>query len=166
MPLTALTVVISKRHLTAQGLKTEDRMYMYAFKMLLERISWWGKENDVEVAYTLAHIRGFKIQVLRTYENALKLTGGSGIEWQYLDPKGGSIDQPKRLELLQLADFVASSTAQAFETDSSGNIELSHLMELRSVLYCRTGSPLTSYGLKIFPWDTNARTAHPWAAVL
>lgn len=166
MPVTAMTVVISKRHLTAMGLKTEDRMYMYAFRLLLERISWWGKDNDVEVSYVLAHIQRFQIQVLREYEKALKLTGDSSIYWGYLDPKGGSIDQPKRLEQLQLADFVASATAMAFEPDAFGNVEISHLMELVPVIYCRTGRPLTSYGLKMLPWDQKTRTAHPWAAVL
>ena len=67
MPLVATTLVISKRHLLPDALGSEDRLYMYALKMLLERISWWGLENNVEVSYTLAHISRFRIEVLREY---------------------------------------------------------------------------------------------------
>ena len=90
------------------------------------------------------------------------------ISWQHLDPSGGKIDQPQRLEALQLADLAASATGQAFEPDRFGNTERRYLQEMAPSLWRRGSGEgnLTSYGLKMHPWSATTRAAYPWVAAL
>lgn len=115
---------------------------------------------------TGAHIVRFKIAKLRAYEELLRGSPGVQVAWAWLDPRGGQIDQPNRVELLQLADSAASATFAAFEHDTFGNTESRYLAEMSPRLYRRPGGKLTSYGLKMHPWSENARAAYPWVAAL
>ncbi|WP_083828259.1 MULTISPECIES: hypothetical protein [Protofrankia] len=67
---------------------------------------------------------------LRAYEATLRTATDCRIMWAALDPRGGRIDQPSRVEGLQLADMAASATFPAFEQDQYGNTEDRYLREL------------------------------------
>ncbi|MFE9099829.1 DUF3800 domain-containing protein [Actinomadura geliboluensis] len=164
--LTISTVVVCKRHIT-QGTDDmdDDRAYLYTARYLLERLSWHARDSDRLLTYTLAHVIRFPKEKLREYESVLKDEDDCQIAWPWLDPRGGQIDQPQRLELLQLADLAASATFAAFEPDRYGNTERRYLEELVDRLYCRSGK-LTSYGLKMHPWCASTRAAYPWVAAL
>ena len=69
---------------------------------------------------------------------------------------------PSRVEQLQLADIAASATALAFEPDNFGNVEPRYLSELRPRLYHPSGGKITSYGLKMHPWNTRSQAAYQW----
>src|SRR5207249_505892 len=125
----------------------DDFAYMYTFRLLLERISWFAQSKGVSMRYTLAQIGRFKLGQLRHYEARLKTIPDCSVQWGSLDPSGGGINQPTRLEYLQLSDIAASATAQAFEPDRYGNTEQRYLAELRPRLYHPSGKPITSYGL-------------------
>lgn len=159
--LKTITVVACKLHLPPSDM-TVDQMYMYQFRLLLERLSWLARQHQEVATYTLAHIRGFKLSTLRQYEAALRNIP-TQIAWDHLDPNGGSIDQPQRDERLQLADLVASGTAPAFNPDRFGRTESRYLELLRPAIYQHSpSSELTSYGLKIHPWNASTRAAYPW----
>ena len=161
------SVVVCKRHLGAP-LPSEDSAYLYTLRYLLERLSWLARDNAAVLTYTVAHIVRFKLATLREYETALKSTAGVNIDWPSLDPAGGRIDQPQRLDGLQLGDLAASATGQAFERDRFGNTEQRYLQEIAPRLYRRgsgTGR-LTSYGLKMHPWTETTKAAYPWVAAL
>jgi hypothetical protein len=164
MPVTLSAVVVCKRHLTT-GVPDEHHAYLFTLRMLLERLSWLAEDEDSVLDYTLAHIVRFKMAQLRQYEARLRARQTT-LKWAHLDASGGSIDQPKRVEQLQLADIAASAIFQAFEPDQFGNTERRYLMELAGCLYRREGRPLTSYGLKIHPWSETAKAAYPWVAAL
>lgn len=115
---------------------------------------------------TLSLVVRFKIAKLRAYEALLRQSPGCQVAWQWLDPAGLAIDQPHRVELLQLADAVASATFLAVERDTFDNTETRYLIELGPRLYRRPGGKLTSYGLKMHPWSDSARAAYPWVAAL
>src|SRR5215467_4719268 len=102
------------------------------------------------VDYTLAHIVRFQIAKLREYEARLRADRNCSIKWDYL--RAGKIDQPHRVEELQLADIAASAIAAAFECDRFGNTEPRYLIEMAPRLYRQAGN-LTSYGLKMHPWN-------------
>jgi Protein of unknown function (DUF3800) len=164
MPVTVSAVVVCKRHL-ATGVPDEHHAYLFTLRMLLERLSWFAEGQGAVLSYTLAHIVRFKLAQLREYEAKLRARQTT-LKWAHLDPSGGSIDQPKRVEQLQLADIAASAIFQAFEPDQFGNTERRYLLELAARLYRREGSALTSYGLKVHPWSETARAAYPWVAAL
>jgi hypothetical protein len=117
--LKTAAVVACKRHLPESELN-ESQIYLYQLRFLLERLSWLGRHHAEVVSYTVAHIKRFEVSALREYEEALR-RGPSQIAWEWLDPKGGTIDQPQRNERLQLADLVASATGSAFNADRHGN---------------------------------------------
>lgn len=163
--LTISSVVVCKNHLTGPALD-DDTASLYILRYLWERLSWLARDQQRMLAYTLSHIVRFKIAKLRGYEELLRCSPNVQVAWGWLDPKGGHIDQPDRVELLQLADSAASATFAAFENDTFGNTENRYLAEMSPRLYRRPGGKLTSYGLKMHPWSENARAACLWVAAL
>lgn len=163
MPLTVTAVVVGKDHLSG-NLPDEDHAYLYTLRFLLERLSWWARDNKTCLSYTLSHVKRFKVAKLREYEQRLRDRWDCSISWPWLDPSGGRIDRPKQVEQLQLADIAASAIFKAFEPDEYGNTEQRYLQEFSDRLYRRPPGPLTSYGLKIHPGE--AKAAYPWVAAL
>lgn len=163
--LTVASVVVCKDHLAAPPLD-DDGAYLYTLRFLLERLSWLSRDRDEVLTYTLAHVVRFKIAKLREYEAALQDLPDCRVEWSALDPHGGYVDQPSRVEYLQLADAAASATFAAFEPDRFGFTERRYLEQLAPVLYRRPPGPLTTYGLKMHPWTDATRAAYPWVAAL
>lgn len=162
--VTVSSVVVCKRHLT--GDLNDDRAYLYTLRFLLERMSWLARDRGRELNYTLAHIVRFKMETLREYEAILRDDPRCQVAWQAVSAHGGRLDQPSRIELLQLADVAASATAVAFEPDAHGNTEQRYLQEIGPRLYRRGTAPLTSYGLKMHPWSETTKAAYPWVAAL
>lgn len=164
--LTVSCIVVCKNVLP--GKLNDDMSYLYTFRFLLERLSWLARDSRATMNYTLAHIQRFKIAKLREYETVLRQRDDTSIEWGYLDPKGGDMDQPSRKELLQLGDLAASACGAAFNADEYGNTERRYLQEMSPCLYRRgtSQSQLTSYGLKMHPWSESIRAAYPWVAAL
>lgn len=162
--LTVSSVVVCKRHL-ADATLNDDQAYLYTLRYLLERLSWLARDNGRELFYTLAHIVRFQIKKLRGYEAGLRTLPGCQVAWDWLDQRGGQMDQPSRNELLQLADIAASATGAAFNVDAFGNTEPRYLREMASRLYQRSGN-LLSYGLKMHPWDEATKAAYPWVTAL
>lgn len=163
--LTLSSVVVCKPHLTVPALD-DDTAYLYTLRFLLERLSWFARDKDRMLEYTLAHIVRFKLAKLRAYESILQQSPDCNIAWASLDPRGGQLDQPNSLEYLQLADSVASGTFAAFESDAFANTETRYLVEMSPRLYRRGHGKLASYGLKMHPWSDAARAAYPWVADL
>jgi hypothetical protein len=157
--LTLSSVVVCKRQFqSGNAIEEEDMSYLYTLRYLLERLSWFGRTGGGTVTYTLAHIVRFQIAKLRQYESRLRADPTCQIKWSYLGP--GRIDQPTRVEELQLADLAASATAAAFEPDAFGNTEPRYLEEMAPRLYRHRGN-LTSYGMKMHPWNAATRAAYP-----
>ncbi|MGS0685442.1 hypothetical protein ACVBEQ_09890 [Nakamurella sp. GG22] len=147
----------------------EDETYLYTFRYLLERMSWMARDcspRPHRLKYTLAHIVRFPLAKLREYESALRCVPGCQIAWDYVDSAGGALDQPKRIENLQLADITASAIGAAFNPDQFGNVERRYLENLAPRFYRGPSgrSSLYSYGMKLHPTDANTKAAYPWVA--
>lgn len=158
------SVIVCKRRL--DGTVNNDERYLHTFQLLLERLSWIARDKQQVMRYTLAHIIRFKIERLRHFESSLKTNPTSRIHWEALDPHGGRMVAANTEEKLQLADLAASGTAAAFNLDRFGNTETRYLEQLAPLLYRGRNSPVTSYGLKLFPSDESTRAAYPWVAAL
>lgn len=128
-----------------------DPMYLWALRLLLERISWFCDEHGGEAIVTFAHVRHFQARKLHDYRRALELTSGVQIRWPVFDRHPFRIASPNHVELLQAADIAASAVFKAVEPDDYGNREPRYLAELTPVLYRRGTANVTSYGLKVFP---------------
>lgn len=166
---TISSVVVCKRHLPAGATRlNDDQAYLYTFRFLLERLSWLARDSGSVLEYTLAHVVRFKIAKLREYESILQAQDGTEcrVAWPSLDPHGGRLAQPSGVEVLQCADLAASATYAGFNADRFGNTEPRYLQELSPRLYRRGLAPLTSYGLKMHPWNNSTKAAYPWVAAL
>jgi hypothetical protein len=128
-----------------------DPMYLWAVRLVLERISWYVRDHGGGSAVvTFAHVRHFKAQKLHDYRRALEVAD-TKIHWAAFDGHPFKIGSPDRVELLQAADTAASAVFRAVEPDEFGNVERRYLEEIAPKLYRRGSAPVTSYGLKIFP---------------
>jgi len=135
-----------------------DPMYLWALRLLLERVSWFVDEaGGSEAIVTFAHLKGFKAQKLHDYRKALESSEGVDIRWEIFRGHPFRIDSPKSVELLQLADTTASALFKAVEPDAFGNTEPRYVEQLQSKLYRRSGGNVTSYGLKVFPASVAAK---------
>jgi hypothetical protein len=157
------SVIVCKRYLKREPDFDDDSAYLYTFKYLLERLSWFADDEGGDVGYTLAHVVHFPKEKLRDYERRLRQKP-SQIRWHAISGDG-AMDQPSRIEELQLADIAASATAAAFNADRFGNTEPRYLKEIAPVLYRRKGK-LISYGMKMHPWDSTTSGMHAWVATL
>lgn len=157
--------MVCKRALVATPLPSEHTAYLFTLRILLERLSWYARDKNSNIEYTLSAITRLKIAQLREYEDRLKGVAECSVEWSALRGRG-KIDQPGRVEQLQMADIAASAIFQAFEPDKFGNTETRYLEELAPALYRREGGSITSYGLKIHPWNDATKPTYDWASRL
>jgi hypothetical protein len=166
----ASAVVACKRHLTHSRDFTEDHAYMFAFRLLLERMSWLADERNMELEYTLGHVRGFAKSKLREYEATLRAMDRNDckVRWDCISNQPSRIDRPENAEMLQLSDVIASAIGAAFNQDEFGNTEQRYLQAFANRFYRGRDDRgrLTSYGLKMLPWSEPTRAAHPWVAAL
>ncbi|MGE5283230.1 MAG: DUF3800 domain-containing protein [Chloroflexota bacterium] len=130
-----------------------DPMYLWALRLLLERISWFVTDNGgTDAIVTFAHLRGFRVKKLHDYRKALETSDGVAIRWDAFEDHPFRVDGPRSVELLQVADTTASALFRAVEPDAYGNTERRYLKELAPKLYRPRGKGnITSYGLKVFP---------------
>lgn len=152
------SAIICKRHLHAAGspgttafITRADPMYLWALRLLLERVSWYVRDHGGGSSIvTFAHIKGFQTQKLHNYRAALQASSTS-IHWPSFDGHPFRFGGMSDVELLQLADATASALHAAIEPDQYGNTEDRYLTNLSPKLYRYFSSPVTSYGLKVFP---------------
>lgn len=132
-------------------IKQADPMYLYAVRLLLERISWYVDEHGGGPAIvTFAHLTRFPAVKLHNYRQALSLSS-TEIRWNAFAGHQWRINHPNTIDLLQLADATASALFKAVEPDQYGNREDRYLRALAPKLYRRGTANVTSYGLKVFP---------------
>jgi hypothetical protein len=135
-----------------------DPMYLWALRLLLERVSWYVAEHGGTGAIvTFAHVRHFKAQKLHGYRQALEANPEVQIRNHVFAGHPFRIDSPDRISLLQLADAAASALFRAVEPDDYGNTERRYLDEISPKVYRRGSAATTSYGLKVFPSAECAR---------
>jgi hypothetical protein len=163
-PLAAIANVIVHKDLIGQPMPAgnmayisrPDPMYLWALRLLLERVSWFIDDcGGTDAIVTFAHLKGFRAQKLHDYRRVLESSDGGGIRWNVFDGHPFRIDSPKATQLLQVADTTASALFRAIEPDRYGNTEPRYLEELAPKLYRSGNGKLTSYGLKTFPREVS-----------
>jgi hypothetical protein len=160
--LTVTSVIVCKREVP-KPMTDLDGAYLYTLRFLLERISWFVDDAKGQAYVTFAHIDYFKIDKLHEYVETLRHQH-TEIRWQ-------ALFLPVRMQtmqgndFLQVADTVASATAQAFEPDRFGNVEQRYLRDLGPRIY-RRGRKVTSYGLKLHPRKMAQDAAYSWVEAI
>lgn len=161
-PIRAVSSVILCKEPLRDSQKTQltsaDPMYLYALRMLIERVSWCVRRSKgTKAKVTFAEVKGFEGAKLHEYRERLEGRNDVNIDWPIFDGHPFQIGRPENVEMLQVADTAASAIYQAVEPDDFGNTEPRYLTELKPKIFCPQGKTMTSYGLKAFP----ARVAKP-----
>jgi hypothetical protein len=138
------------------------RLYFYAVRYLVERISWlardrynpdkWGGDGTVELLFS--NRQGMSYEEMREYLRLLEKQKTAGqdirIEFDRVPVKKLKTQTPGRSMGLQLADAAAGTFFNAFEKDAFGNTEPRYLNMISPVLY-RHDRSIRGYGLKVVP---------------
>jgi hypothetical protein len=138
------------------------RLYFYAVRYLIERISWlardrhnpskWGGDGTVELIFS--NRQGMSYDEMRQYLQLLEKQKQMGkhiqIDFDRIPVGILKTQTPGRSMGLQLADAVAGAFFNAIERDRFGNTEPRYLKTIQPVLY-RYGSGCQGYGFKIVP---------------
>lgn len=158
--MTVSSVVIHKPSFmgTGTGLSDHARMYNYAVRRLLERLSWFGRTAGEQVVPIFAHVKRFPYVRLIAYLDLLKRMP-TEIKWDNLSKV--RIEQPQKIELLQAADMCSGSVFAAVEPDAFDQYEATYLLNIAPRLYRRGTAAITSYGLN-FCSSADHWTTYPW----
>ncbi len=138
------------------------RLYFYAVRYLVERISWlvrdrhnpdkWGGDGTIDLVFS--NRQGMSYDEMRDYLRLLKKQHEAGqdirIEFDNIPIDKLSSRAPGKSMGLQLADAAAGSFFNALEYDKFGNTEPRYFQIIEPVIY-RHESAINGYGLKIVP---------------
>lgn len=140
------------------------RLYFYAVRYLVERISWlardrhnpdkWGGDGTAELLFS--NRQGMSYKEMKDYLRLLERQERTGqdirIEFDRVPVGKLKTQTPGRSMGLQLADAAAGAFFNSIERDNFGNTEPRYLNMISPVIY-RHGGNTQGYGLKIAPGE-------------
>jgi len=140
------------------------RLYYYLTRFLVERISWYcrdslhlihdGSNGTVKLYFSNRASMGYSD--MQDYLDLIRLDSRVQIHWPVLTPLQIQPLPHARRDGLQVADAVVSSWFNAFEPTPQNVTEPRYAREVLPRAYRRFGR-LRSYGLKLFPGETETR---------
>jgi hypothetical protein len=137
------------------------RLYRYASRLLLERVSWLCRdhrkegEGDGTVEITFSNRSAMSYDDLRNYLGHLKGTADAAdvrVDWNVVRPELVKAVNHDQLAGLQIADAVASGIYFAMNLNPYGEAEDRYLHLLAPTIY-RHKKTVQGYGLKFWPED-------------
>lgn len=141
---------------------SEDEAYLKTYQYLLERISWVASRNQTSADITIEHTIRFKRKTLEEFESRIKKDASCSAHWGSL-PDGAKLRSKNDEDLLQLADLVASGIGAAFNGHPRNGVDTSHVSNMAQAMWRGPKkNKLTTYGLKMHPWNEATKSLHPW----
>jgi len=142
-----------------------NRLYFYASRLLLERVSWYCREHhsehiggDSSAEIIFSNRAGMKYEELRAYLSLLKTQTGTfevEIDWNVINPKQITAYPALKQMGLQIADAVASGLFFGVQMSQYGFVEDRYARMLKSPTYHHKGR-YNGYGLKFWPREYEA----------
>jgi hypothetical protein len=153
--LRTVSVLIDKAQITSrETFEQGTRLYFYAVRLLLERLSWMcrddGPASDSLLEVTFSNRSTIEYSKLQNYVEILLSNHEFRGEASVLDVRMIRTETPGRRLGLQIADAVASSYFAAVEPDQYGFTEDGYLRLLAGKAY-RWRGEVFGYGVKVFP---------------
>lgn len=165
--LRVVTVFVHKASLKEpETFQERYRLYFYASRLLLERVSWYCRDHrtrhdagDGSADVVFSNRGGMSYSELCTYLDILKQktrTRDVRIDWSVVKSNQVvSVSAGKRMGL-QIADALAGSFFYAVEPSNYGFTEDRYARMLEPVVYRHSGRAL-GYGIKFWPRDVDSR---------
>jgi len=168
MDATGCSVAVHKPSLReVQTFQQKDVLYFYAARYLVERVSWFVRDNciigdgDGKAELWFSKRKNLSYSDLLNYLFQLKCQQEAGyqisIDFSHLEMDADKVHvrSPGQRAGLQLVDAWAGATFNALETDVYGNREARYANIINPLSY-RHRSSAKNYGLKVMPnegWD-------------
>jgi hypothetical protein len=137
--------------LRSSGLRQKNVLYCYSVRLLMERISWYARDNGNGIAHPIFEYRSnTSYDDMREY---LRLLRGwipqseVKISWNNVEYYNFRILPKTKSRLLQASDCVCGALKNGLEYSGYNMIEPKYIMSLKEHFYRRNGN-LFSYGLK------------------
>lgn len=151
-------VATDKKHpkvTNARWLKEKHALYNYSARLLLERLSWYARDNGNRKAFPIFEYRSnTNYDEMRDYFHYLRnLTPPTQISWGNVEYWDFRILPKKQSRLLQASDNLCGAIKDGLEYDGFGNVEPRYVQSFSSCFYRHRGK-LFSYGFKFL--HTNA----------
>lgn len=154
-PFTICAVAVDTSHPRMQGTTLlGGRLYFYAFRWLVERITWFVADNSEngQIRLRPENKGGISYGDLESYLQSVQGLPDCQIRpGCILDVKPRTKQQ---LPLLQIADTVAGAITGGLERQY-GVVEPSYILAMRNLLYKRKDK-LWGYGIKFMPHEASA----------
>ena len=135
----------------------KNQLYFYLTRYLVERISWFCRDNrptvregDGRARIIFSRRGGLSYDAFKDYLVGLRDRNETTVHWPSIDIDAVEALDHSKLAGLQIADCGVSAVAAAIEPDRYGNVEGSYLNEIGPNFYMRNGKVM-SYGLKFLP---------------
>jgi hypothetical protein len=165
LPIRTVSVLIYKP-LISEPEKFQNNKYLlyrYATRLLLERVSWLGREHrrfgegDGFTEVIFSNRSNMSYEDIRSYMRVLLKQSEASPSQVQLDP---TVIDPERIRAvehsklagLQVADAVASGFHFALKVNRYGETEVGYLPHLKQTIY-RHKTISLGYGLKFWPED-------------
>lgn len=157
-PVAAITVLVNKQSVWRDRFSDRHRLYHYAIRLLVERISWLSRDRNGTISeLMLSTRRGLSSSAVREYlDSLLANPKPSSARANEVRIAPGTMERTKVFTFeneemlgLQMADAVASGFYNAVEA-RYGFIEARYARMLKPIVYNYRGR-YRSYGLKFFP---------------
>jgi hypothetical protein len=156
--LRIVTVVFSKWDAgAAHIIRAPDCLYTWALRLLVERLSWFGKHHQGHTLMHFAQVKGVPPKLIADYLSGLQRQA-TNVAWGHL-AMPAKVDTPHNQRMLQIADTASGAVYAAFEWDEYGNTERRYLDMLHTHLWRPRRGALQDYGLKVCPWP---HPRHSW----
>lgn len=163
-PFKTVTICIHKPSLKEpERFQEKYRLYFYAVRYLLERISWLCRDappqSGLKGGFTdlsFSNRSGMSYRELKEYLGILREKTSLldvRIDWSTIDESRVAALSPGRKMGLQVADAVAGGVFNALEMNRFGYTEPRYAVMLKPIVYHHSGRYL-GYGLKFWPRET------------
>jgi hypothetical protein len=174
VPMRTIAVCFHKPALpNGHTLAGNRRLYFYAVRYLIERISWLARENapissgDKRCRLNFSKCKNLAYDDLMRYLNKLKLDK-TQIDWNHLDTHMFKVAKHESSIWLRCADFVASAYAKGLEQNAFGLCEDRYARLLKPIAF-RHRNTYWSYGLKVSPFvpavERNKDNRYAWLSL-
>ncbi|GAP65939.1 phage-related protein [Mizugakiibacter sediminis] len=171
-PMRTVSVLINKQRIAEPETFAAEahRLYRYACRLLLERVSWLCRDSAklpperLKTELIFSNRSAMSYEALRGYLARLK-AGDCRVDWRFIDSAAVSAINHEKLAGLQIADAVASGLYCAVNLNPYGDAEPRYL-EFLSPTFYRYKRQVLGYGLKFWPDDlaTQRKTLEHLAA--
>lgn len=176
VPLRTVSVLIYKPAIEAPEKFQAQKhlLYRYASRLLLERVSWFCRDNHIkgegdgtaEIIFSNRDQMSYDdlrdyLKLLRESTDRLSVS----VDWSAIVPEHVRAVQHDQLAGLQLADAVAHSLYDAVHPNRFGDVEDRYARQLWPTFYRHKGTFL-GYGVKFWPDDfQKLKSANPQIAM-